>query len=51
MAKGSATTVPFNIVVLNDLSRYRFGEDVMDRMPQLGGRSGFFNQAIPERPT
>jgi hypothetical protein len=43
------TTTPFDMVVLNDLDRFHLGEDVIDRLPQLGSRSAYFKQAIHEK--
>jgi xylulose-5-phosphate/fructose-6-phosphate phosphoketolase len=43
------TTTPFDMVVLNDLDRFHLVDDVIDRLPQLGARAAFFEQAIHER--
>src|SRR5579885_225966 len=43
------TTTPFDMAVRNDLDRFHLVEDVIDRLPQLGARAGYFKQAIHER--
>jgi phosphoketolase len=43
------TTTPFDMVVLNDLDRFHLAGDVIDRLPQLGARTGYFKQAINEK--
>lgn len=43
------TTTPFDMVVLNDLDRFHLCEDVIDRLPQLGARAGYFKLAINEK--
>jgi xylulose-5-phosphate/fructose-6-phosphate phosphoketolase len=43
------TTTPFDMVVLNDLDRFHLAGDVIDRLPQLGARAGYFKQAIQEK--
>jgi xylulose-5-phosphate/fructose-6-phosphate phosphoketolase len=43
------TTTPFDMVMLNDLDRYRLVIDVIDRVPGLGGRAGHARQAMHDR--
>jgi xylulose-5-phosphate/fructose-6-phosphate phosphoketolase len=43
------TTTPFDMVMLNDLDRYRLVIDVIDRVPSLGGRAGHVRQAMLDR--
>jgi xylulose-5-phosphate/fructose-6-phosphate phosphoketolase len=43
------TTTPFDMVMLNDLDRYRLVIDVIDRVPGLGGRAGHVRQAMLDR--
>jgi xylulose-5-phosphate/fructose-6-phosphate phosphoketolase len=43
------TTTPFDMVVLNELDRFHLAGDVIDRLPQLGARAGYFKQAILHR--
>jgi xylulose-5-phosphate/fructose-6-phosphate phosphoketolase len=43
------TTTPFDMVMLNDLDRYRLVIDVIDRVPGLGGRAGHIRQAMLDR--
>jgi xylulose-5-phosphate/fructose-6-phosphate phosphoketolase len=40
------TTTPFDMVVLNDLDRFHLAMDVIDRLPQLGARAAYFQQAL-----
>ena len=44
-----STTTPFDMVVLNDLDRFHLAQDVIDRVPQLGARAAYFEQAIRDR--
>ncbi len=43
------TTTPFDMVVLNDLDRFHLVSDVIDRVPGLGPRAAYVQQAIRER--
>jgi xylulose-5-phosphate/fructose-6-phosphate phosphoketolase len=43
------TTTPFDMVVLNDLDRFRLVADVIDRVPKLGPRAAYAKQAIRDR--
>ena len=43
------TTTPFDMVVLNDLDRFHLASDVIDRVPSLGPRAAYAQQAIRER--
>jgi xylulose-5-phosphate/fructose-6-phosphate phosphoketolase len=43
------TTTPFDMVVLNDLDRFRLVSDVIDRVPSLGGRAAYAKQAIRDK--
>jgi xylulose-5-phosphate/fructose-6-phosphate phosphoketolase len=43
------TTTPFDMVVLNDLDRFHLASDVIDRVPGLGPRAAYAQQAIRER--
>jgi xylulose-5-phosphate/fructose-6-phosphate phosphoketolase len=43
------TTTPFDMVVLNDLDRFHLVADVIDRVPALGARAAYAQQAIRER--
>ncbi len=43
------TTTPFDMVVLNDLDRYHLAADVIDRVPALGPRAAYAQQAIRDR--
>jgi xylulose-5-phosphate/fructose-6-phosphate phosphoketolase len=38
------TTTPFDMVMLNDLDRYRLAMDVIDRVPQLGSSQAVLRQ-------
>jgi xylulose-5-phosphate/fructose-6-phosphate phosphoketolase len=42
------TTTPFDMVVLNDLDRFHLASDVIDRVPGLGPRAAYAQQAIRE---
>jgi xylulose-5-phosphate/fructose-6-phosphate phosphoketolase len=43
------TTTPFDMVVLNDLDRFHLVADVIDRVPGLGPRAAYAQQAIRDR--
>jgi xylulose-5-phosphate/fructose-6-phosphate phosphoketolase len=43
------TTTPFDMVVLNDLDRFHLFADVIDRLPQLGARAAYAQQAIQNK--
>jgi xylulose-5-phosphate/fructose-6-phosphate phosphoketolase len=43
------TTTPFDMVVLNDLDRFHLVSDVIDRVPALGSRAGYTQQAIRDK--
>ena len=43
------TTTPFDMVVLNDLDRFHLVADVIDRVPGLGPRAAYVQQAIREK--
>jgi xylulose-5-phosphate/fructose-6-phosphate phosphoketolase len=40
------TTTPFDMVMLNDLDRYHLVMDVIDRVPELGGRVAHIRQQM-----
>jgi xylulose-5-phosphate/fructose-6-phosphate phosphoketolase len=40
------TTTPFDIVMLNDLDRFHLAIDVIDRLPQLGGKADHLRQEL-----
>jgi xylulose-5-phosphate/fructose-6-phosphate phosphoketolase len=42
------TTTPFDMVMLNDLDRYRLVIDVIDRVPGLGSRSAGLRQRMQD---
>ncbi|MFJ2738154.1 phosphoketolase [Streptomyces sp. NPDC087440] len=42
------TTTPFDMVVRNDLDRYRLAMDVVDRVPGLAVRAGEFRQELAD---
>ncbi len=42
------TTTPFDMVMLNDLDRYRLVIDVIDRVPSLGERAGMLRQDMQD---
>jgi xylulose-5-phosphate/fructose-6-phosphate phosphoketolase len=43
------TTTPFDMVVLNDLDRFHLVADVIDRVPTLGPRAAYAQQAIRDK--
>ena len=43
------TTTPFDMVVLNDMDRFHLVQDVIDRVPNLGARTGYVKQALRDR--
>jgi xylulose-5-phosphate/fructose-6-phosphate phosphoketolase len=43
------TTTPFDMVMLNDLDRYHLVMDVIDRVPELGGRVAHIRQQMADR--
>jgi xylulose-5-phosphate/fructose-6-phosphate phosphoketolase len=43
------TTTPFDMVVLNSLDRFHLVSDVIDRVPGLGPRAAYTQQAIREK--
>ena len=40
------TTTPFDMCVHNDLDRFHLVKDVIDRVPQLGARAAYVQQAV-----
>jgi xylulose-5-phosphate/fructose-6-phosphate phosphoketolase len=42
------TTTPFDMVMLNDLDRFRLVMDVLDRVPDLGAKAGHLRQQMDE---
>ncbi|MEZ3160483.1 phosphoketolase family protein [Microbacterium sp. BWT-B31] len=48
--KGTTTT-PFDMVMLNDLDRYRLAIDALDRVEGLSARHGAFRQELQDRRT
>jgi xylulose-5-phosphate/fructose-6-phosphate phosphoketolase len=43
------TTTPFDMVMLNDMDRFRLVVDVIDRVPGLAGRAGRLRQLMLDR--
>jgi xylulose-5-phosphate/fructose-6-phosphate phosphoketolase len=43
------TTTPFDMTVRNELDRFHLAQDVIVRLPQLGARAAYFEQAIRDR--
>ena len=46
--ESGTTTTPFDMVVRNDLDRYRLVMDVIDRVPHLGPRAAVTRQAMAD---
>ena len=44
--ENGTTTTPFDMVMLNDLDRYRLAIDVIDRVPGLGSRAATLRQHL-----
>ena len=44
--ENGTTTTPFDMVMLNDLDRYRLAIDVIDRVPGLGTRAAALRQQL-----
>jgi xylulose-5-phosphate/fructose-6-phosphate phosphoketolase len=44
-----STTTPFDMVVVNDLDRFRLMADVIDRVPQLGATAAYAKQALRDK--
>ncbi|MFB6825010.1 phosphoketolase [Streptomyces virginiae] len=47
--ESGTTTTPFDMVVRNDLDRYRLVMDVIDRVPGLAGRAAALRQDMADR--
>jgi xylulose-5-phosphate/fructose-6-phosphate phosphoketolase len=45
------TTTPFDMLVLNDMDRYKLVMDVIDRVPTLGSSAGLLHQAMVDKRT
>ncbi|MCW2779254.1 MAG: phosphoketolase, partial [Frankiales bacterium] len=43
------TTTPFDMVMMNDLDRFRLVMDVIDRVPSLGSRAALLRQQMSDR--
>ncbi|MCO5996749.1 phosphoketolase family protein [Actinoallomurus rhizosphaericola] len=43
------TTTPFDMVMMNDLDRFHLVMDVIDRLPQLGGRAAYVRQQMVDQ--
>ncbi len=43
------TTTPFDMVVLNDLDRFRLVTDVLDRVPSIGSQAADLRQTMAEK--
>jgi xylulose-5-phosphate/fructose-6-phosphate phosphoketolase len=48
--EGTITT-PFDMTVLNDLDRFHLVMDVVDRLPQLGGKGAYLKQQLEDKLT
>ena len=46
--EGTITT-PFDMTVMNDLDRFHLVADVVDRLPQLGGKAAYAKQAVRDK--
>jgi xylulose-5-phosphate/fructose-6-phosphate phosphoketolase len=46
--EGTITT-PFDMAVMNDLDRFHLVGDVVDRLPQLGGKAAYAKQAVRDK--
>jgi xylulose-5-phosphate/fructose-6-phosphate phosphoketolase len=46
--EGTITT-PLDMAVLNDLDRFHLSMDVVERLPQLGGRTAYLKQAMRDQ--
>jgi xylulose-5-phosphate/fructose-6-phosphate phosphoketolase len=46
--ENGTTTTPFDMVMLNDLDRYRLAIDVIDRVPGLGTRAAPLRQELED---
>ncbi len=46
--ENGTTTTPFDMVMLNDLDRYKLVLDVIDRVPTLGDRAGLLRQKMTD---
>lgn len=46
--EGTITT-PFDIRVQNALDRYHLVQDVIDRVPRLGGRGAYLKQVLQDK--
>ena len=45
------TTTPFDMLVLNDMDRYRLVIDVIDRVPRLGSKAARLRQLMQDQRT
>ncbi len=43
------TTTPFDMAVLNDIDRFHLVSDVIDRVPKLGSRAAYVQQAMRDK--
>jgi phosphoketolase len=48
-AEKGTTTTPFDMAVLNQIDRFSLVGDVIDRVPKLGERAAYVQQAIREK--
>ncbi|NLO90697.1 MAG: phosphoketolase family protein [Elusimicrobia bacterium] len=44
-----AITTPFDMAVLNDMDRFHLVQDVVDRLPQLGGKGAYLKQEMHDK--